>query len=200
MCVSSKWCVGGLLCLIFWSCNKHGDNPPQEYKSSIKSSGCSINKTDDYKFEAVIAGNFVCFDKIQNPIAFRQDRWFTINKNFIACERTNIDTSLSIRLYYDYPSFISNQLPFMIDTAQNVCENARIEIINWKPVKMCECRLDDWNYVGSTRWGNMTCIIYSFTDSVLVGEFFGEFYNAGGAIEGVKIPVNGHFKIKVRAE
>ncbi len=99
----------------YFSCTKpHSDGfTVLEYQSSIKSCVCAGNSDkEQFRFEAVINSEHVCFDRLWYPYYTSLDLWMKTWRDAIYTERINADSTIAIRMEYDNPPL--NNFPYHI--------------------------------------------------------------------------------------
>lgn len=175
------------------------------YKSTIKSCNCLGGGSEDFKVEAILNGESLCFDKRKRTTTAdwkftKADRWVKRDwDHYITIQRYNIDSTLLVSIEYMRPNFGQKTLPYKINK-DNVefCETIRIDIRNLKPYKYCErCEWDDSGYWALSSSGNLQVTILSFKDNVIEGTFEGDFINNGGREFKVS---KGYFKTRLEYE
>lgn len=193
-----NWIVLLIFSFFQFSCSKSTIEKVAEteiYQSSIKTCVCSAKTKENYKIEATINGEKVCFDKLWYPNSVSLDLWMQTFSNEILTERVNGDSTVAIRIQYNNPSFKLFPLPYKVDSLNvKFCEAIQIEIINLNPLKLCSCPTDDSYYTALSSISNLSSQIVSYSDNIIEGTFEGDFMNRGG--KNFKV-TNGYFKIKL---
>lgn len=179
------------------SCTKQAqiESKTSTYKSSIKSCNCTNTKDADFRIEATINGEKLCFDRMQRPV--HSDSWRkTSYDSSIGIGRHNIDSTLQIAIQYKNPRFHKSSLPYHVDSSNvQYCETVYITLLNLKPFMFCEgCSSDDSYYTALSSVSNLSVSILSFKDNVIEGTFEGDFNNRSP--EKFKV-TNGYFKTKL---
>jgi len=167
----------------------------ETYNSTIKSCDCIDNKSDDYRIEATINGEKLCFNKKDRP--FKIDKWLKMDwGSTITMYRYNLDSTLKLSIQYYRPNFKKQALPYTIDKNNTqYCEVVEVSVLNFKPYKFSVgSTWDDSRFSALTSVTNLSVSIISFKDNIIEGTFAGDFYN--GSPQNFKV-TNGYFKTKL---